>query len=275
MSSNRFIECLKNIIINCLKKIRQHLWYTILLLGTTIFLFIHKNSIIILNYKEITTLHIIFIFWIILLVCPLFSEIEILGVKIKKEVDKIKDDISNIKTQILQSNSLTTNISISNELLPSNEKLKELEKTAKHLYSENTDKKNIYRSSGKDISKTPWLHKIYSEITQELSKIIEKIGYNSNMTLSDMIEILYRGEILDGLTIDLLRQIIKITSRGLQGEIISNEYINFIEQVYPDVQHKLDEASNNFFFISCPRCRFAGYSKYENVCPQCGYTFDE
>lgn len=56
--------------------------------------------------KELNAKNIIFILWIFLLAFPLFSEMEILGIKVKKEVEKateeVKESLKNIQTQIIQ-----------------------------------------------------------------------------------------------------------------------------------------------------------------------------
>ena len=57
-----------------------------------------------LSFENITIFHVIFILWIILLICPLFSEMELFGVKLKREVEKVKEDIANLKAQIIQMN---------------------------------------------------------------------------------------------------------------------------------------------------------------------------
>ena len=61
-----------------------------------------------------------------MLAFPLFSEMEILGIKVKKEVEKateeVKESLKNIQTQIIQlqmNNSVSNKISIENTPLPS------------------------------------------------------------------------------------------------------------------------------------------------------------
>ena len=69
----------------------------------------------------------------ILLLLPLFSEMEFLGVKIKKEVQKeteeVKGLLQNLQTQVNQlqlTNSVANNINLSNATLTSEQKIEEL-----------------------------------------------------------------------------------------------------------------------------------------------------
>ena len=68
---------------DCLKK---KWWYLILLILSSTYVFCHWNKIDQLSQLTVQTL--IFILWIVLLVLPLFSEIEIGGVKLKREIER-------------------------------------------------------------------------------------------------------------------------------------------------------------------------------------------
>ena len=79
-------------------------WYSLLLLLSS--LYVWKYRFEINQLKELNAKNIIFILWIFLLAFPLFSEMEILGIKVKKEVEKateeVKESLKNIQTQIIQ-----------------------------------------------------------------------------------------------------------------------------------------------------------------------------
>ena len=90
-----------------------------------------------------------------------------------------------------------------------------------------------------------------------------------------MIRLLNRAEVINGMTCDLIGQVIKITNRGVHGEIVSAEYVTFVEETYPEIMRQLKAASSRLVYITCPKCKYSGYSIYENVCPNCGYTHDD
>ncbi len=111
------------------KWFRNKIWYIFLLGISTVYVFYYRYEIY--ELKELNARSLIFIIWLILLLFPLFSEMELLGVKIKREVEKankeVKDDIKELEAQFMElklSNNIANNIQIGNPILPSEEKLK-------------------------------------------------------------------------------------------------------------------------------------------------------
>ena len=131
-------------------------WYSLLLLLSS--LYVWKYRFEINQLKELNAKNIIFILWIFLLAFPLFSEMEILGIKVKKEVEKateeVKESLKNIQTQIIQlqmNNSVSNKISIENTPLPSEKTLEDMqknisgsEKEVSELEIQNNRDKNIF-----------------------------------------------------------------------------------------------------------------------------------
>jgi hypothetical protein len=111
-------------------------WYLFLLMVSTRFVFINQGTIFSFGLDKITPINLIFILWLGLLLMPLFSEMEFLGVKLKKEVEKakneVKESLNDLKMQVVQlqvSNSVSNTIQIGGNTLASEEKLKELLKS--------------------------------------------------------------------------------------------------------------------------------------------------
>ena len=69
-----------------IEKVIEKAWYIVLLTISTIYLAINRFAIEKLD--DASMLSTVFIIWVVLLVLPLFSELEFLGVKVKKEVKK-------------------------------------------------------------------------------------------------------------------------------------------------------------------------------------------
>lgn len=93
----------------------------------------------------------VFIIWVILLVLPLFSELEFLGVKVKKEVkeaveksnEEVKASLNNLQqlvSQIQISNSVAPQFTINGGSLPSEERMDNLIKEIHLLNEQNTNK---------------------------------------------------------------------------------------------------------------------------------------
>ena len=241
---------MKELAKKALNNIKQRCWYIVLLLVSSMYVWSYRNDI----YKltEFNTTNLIFIIWIILLMLPLFSEMEFLGVKIKKEVKKeteeIRELINKIQLQVNQlqlSNSIANNINLGNVTLPSKDKLEELLRKVTELQNSypNTNIKNddlIYKGEDSNL----YLFRVRLSIETFLREMCEKIGYTDRMTIVKMMQILNHLEIIDAITCDLITQVNRISNRGVHGEIVSKEYLDFVKKTYPEIARRLQSASS-------------------------------
>lgn len=263
--------------------VKRKWWYLILLGISSWLVYQNRASIFSLEFEKFNALTLIFILWIVLLLLPLFSEMEFFGVKLKKEVEKatneVKESITDLKMQLIQlqvSNSVANTIQFGGNVLPSEGKLEELLQLVRGLQQgAPKDAMDVPNKLDEDEDKSVYLFKVRLGIETALSELAEKLGYSEKMPMMKMVQVLYRGEVIDGVTSDLISQAVKIANRGVHGEIVSDEYIDFMKQTYPEIQRQLKEALTKLHYTVCPKCKYKGYSRYENVCPQCGYTHDD
>ena len=276
--------------------LKQKWWYLVLLILSTLYVFYYKYDIY--QLKELNTVNLIFIIWVVLLLLPLFSEMEIFGIKLKKEVIKakaeVKENLNDIRMQIMDlkiSNSNTNTINVRNGFLPTEQKLKELIEEFKTNSNSNDDNSGEVSSTPKtgikSDDKVPtkfdleiaeesiYLFKVRVMLEKSLTDLCEKTDYNGRKSMYEMIRHLNRYELINGKTVELINQITKIANRGVHGEIVSKEYIDFIKQVFPELQKQLYEANRQLHYCVCPRCKYSGYSLFENVCPKCGFTSED
>ena len=61
------------------------------------------------------------------------------------------------------------------------------------------------------------------------------------MTVVQMASRLRMQEILDPNIAELLIQVVKITNRGVHGEIVDQKYMDFASQAYPQIMKELNE----------------------------------
>lgn len=226
----------------------------------------------------------------------MFSEIEILGVKLKREIEKTKEEVKEkindlhmLITDLKITNSNANTINVGNGFLPSEQKLKELEGFISN--SNRIDDKSEINSTAK-INMAPverfqsnikfeiaeestFLFKVRFMLEKTLTDLCEKTNYEGNKSTYEMIRYLIRSELINGKTADMLNQIIKISNRGVHGEIVSNEYINFIKKVLPELQKQLNEININLHYFVCPKCKNYVYSRYNNICTNCGFNNDD
>ncbi len=114
--------------------LKEKLWYIFLLAISTIYLVINRFAI--KKLDDASMLSTVFIIWVILLALPLFSELEFLGVKVKKskkaveksneEVKASLNDLQQLVSQIQVSNSVAPQFTINSGLLPSEERIDNL-----------------------------------------------------------------------------------------------------------------------------------------------------
>lgn len=230
--------------------IKKKYWYIVLLIISSIYVWCYRFDIY--ELKELNTTNLIFILWLILLLCPLFSEMEFLGVKIKKEVQKeteeVKGLLQNLQMQVNQlqmTNTVANNIQLNNSVLPSEQKLEELLQEVKKMqtpYSgSDAEEKN---SISKEEESNVYLFRVRLSIESSLREICEKFEYTDRFPVTGMINYLYHREVFDRTTRELLLEVIKIANRGVHGEIVSAEYLDFVRKIYPRIMRQLQDASS-------------------------------
>ena len=114
-----------------------------------------------------------------------------------------------------------------------------------------------------------------------LRKIYGKSGYIIKTNVYEMVDDLLKREIISPQIANYIRQIQKLTSKGVHGEVLEERIIKSIRSIYPDVVSYLQDLfkrnvdKTNEHFISCSRCGYRGFSNYDNVCPRCGFVSDD
>lgn len=229
-------------------------WYHIILLAlSTGYLLWNHFKIEKLNDFSLTST--VFIIWIVLLLLPLFSELEFLGVKIKREVqqeveksnEEIKGNIHDIHAQIAQlqvSNSIANQVTVNGGPLPSETKIDELIAEVHALSEANKEDKKETDTDEKAIpEQSIKLFEIRLGIETALKDICEKYGVVGKypMTVVQMASYLRKQEVLDPNIAELLIQVVRITNRGVHGEIVDQKYVDFASQAYPQIMKELKE----------------------------------
>ncbi len=230
--------------------IKKKYWYIVLLILSSIYVWCYRFDIY--ELKELNAISLIFIIWLILLLLPLFSEMEFLGVKIKKEVQKETEEVKGLLqtlqmqvNQLQMTNSVANNINLSNPVLPSEQKLEELLQEVKKLQTPNSSSDaEVKNSISEEKESNVYLFRVRLSIESSLREMCEKFEYMERFTIIGMINFLYHREVFDRTTRELLREVIKIANRGVHGEIVSAEYLDFVKKIYPGIMRRLQDASS-------------------------------
>lgn len=231
--------------------LKEKLWYIFLLAISTIYLVINRFAI--KKLDDASMLSTVFIIWVILLALPLFSELEFLGVKVKKEVKKaveksneeVKASLNNLQqlvSQIQISNSVAPQFTINSGLLPSEERIDNLIKEIHLLNEQNKDKQVEQRDEITIPASNLELFKMRYEIEIRIREALELIGYTGKNRTSLMQATYYLNQqgVLDPTSTDLIIQMLRIANRGVHGEIIGQKYMDFASQAYPQIIDGLD-----------------------------------
>jgi len=260
--------------------LRKRGWYILLLIISTIYVYRYRYDIY--QMTELNAQNLIFILWIILLGLPLFSEIEIGTVKLKKQIEQtreeVKESIGELKYQILEMKVNNTNSNMlvfNNHPLPTKDELSELQRHIRKDHATQSTDDQDFVVSDKNI----YLFQVRLALEKQLSALCNMFQYGERRSMYSMVQMLHQHEVIDRNTIGLLREIINIANRGVHGEIVDDDYIDFVKKAHPIVKKTLDKAynfySNNAYYYECPKCHYQGPSKYSNGCPQCGFTSDD
>lgn len=212
------------------------------------------NRFAIEKLDDASMLSTVFIIWVILLALPLFSELEFLGVKVKKEVKKaveksneeVKaslDNLQQIVSQIQISNSVAPQFTINGGSLPSEERMDNLIKEIHLLNEQNTNKQTEKQDKVNIPAQNLELFKMRYGIETKLNDAMGFIGYNgkNHISLVQSAYYLSRQGVLDPKCIDLLIQVVRIANRGVHGEIVDQKYFDFASEAYPKIIDALDD----------------------------------
>lgn len=85
------------------------------------------------------------------------------------------------------------------------------------------------------------LFKIRYVLENRINSLCVKQNVNY-LSFTESLKQLNQLQVIDGNTSELCIQIYRITSRGIHGEIISDNYIEFVEKFYSIVIGELDKA---------------------------------
>lgn len=262
------------------KLIKKRGWYALLLIVSTIYVYVYRFEIY--QMTELNAQNLIFVLWLVLLGLPLFSVIEIGSVKLKKEIEEtrteVKESLGELKYQILE---LKINNSNSNMLIVGSQPLAtkdELFKLQQHIKQDQVELSAIdfdFKVSDKNV----YLFQVRLSLEKQLSALCNMFQYGERRSMYSMMQMLLQHEVIDRNTVGLLREIINIANRGVHGEIVDDDYIDFVKKTYPIIKRTLDTAynfyTNNSYYYECPKCHYQGPSKYSNACPNCGFTSDD
>ena len=189
---------------------------------------------------------VVFGIWIALLLAPLFSEIELLGIKLKQEVEKAKDEIKReivaLKTEITSAIEVRTNISPNIYLTaPPDAQLPAIARDVRRAVAlESSAIGGATRSAtvhGID-GDTLFLVAVRRDLEVELRRIVEQRDLpRPDRPLSgvQLVRLLGQAEILGPDLVRAVRDLYAICSPAVHGEAVSAAQLALVRDLGPDV----------------------------------------
>lgn len=216
-------------------------WWLILLILSTTFLIFRIDDL--LGAKVSILDFIVFVFWSFLTLFPIISEINIFGVKLKKELENFKDDINStfvkfyneIKNKIEVQTNFNPNITLTP--VPS-ESLSELQEEVKLIKNEFSSK-HIFEEL--EVSDTiTLLFKVRYVIENQLRRIKSEVIIDELVrddifydSLTYLLKTLLKSDLVEKNIYKLLREILAICNYGIHGKEVSDEQINLVRTSAP------------------------------------------
>lgn len=237
-------------------------WWVILL--------IISGTILLQRYSDITTGKsvladaFIFLVFVALMLLPIFSEIEFFGIKLKKGIDELKDEIrikfGDIQNEIRNNQTQTLNATFQGfGPPPPDNTLPELEanidrilraKLAEHGLSDET-----LISAGIEVPDSNiQMFKVRYNIETQLRKIWERrfeitdLDENKRHTpITKVMQDLLVNEMIDRNFYGILREILSICNYGVHGENLSDNQVAFVTKNSKQVLDYLGSQKYNMY----------------------------
>jgi len=224
------------------------LWWVVLLFIITIFLKTRLSDLV--AGKATPADIIIFIVWILLWLLPLVSEINILGIMLKKEVEAIQKDftekIDNIRNEIQSTIDVRSqfNPHFTVQMPPPDSQLPTIEERVRSEIQSAMQQYGIQQSSVEPdqitVSETEsYLFSVRNNIERELRRIYSQYfpkdtrqRYTSVIAIS---RVLTNHEILSSGLAEAMRQVYRSCSAAIHGEDVSEAQVNFVRDMAPEL----------------------------------------
>jgi hypothetical protein len=189
----------------------------------------------------------VFLIWVALLLAPLFAEVELLGVKLKQEVEKAKDEIKReivaLKTEITSAIEVRTNVSPNIYLSPPpDSQLPTIEREVKRAVE------RAFAARGSRPRPTETLPPIDKdtlfliETRRELEIELRRIAKQRQLLTSDrplagtqLLRLLEKAEVLGPDLVRAIRDVYAVCSPAVHGELVSAAQVAFVRDVGPEL----------------------------------------
>ncbi len=219
------------------------LWWIILLFFTGAFLFNRRTAL--LDGNSTTFDIFVFLIFVALMLVPIFAEVELFGIKLKQEIEELKDRIDirfgDLKNEIKNSQVQTVHNTFQGfGPPPPDEKLPELEKEIEKMVKTKLAEHGLAPSDKHDHLNVPsgnlQMFKVRYNIETEIRRIWERrfsgqdlFQRTTHRPIIKMISDLATHEIINDNFHEILREILAICNYAIHGEKMTENQNSFIQ----------------------------------------------
>lgn len=223
----------------------QITWWFILVIGLTSFL--HERLPDLLTGKTVAADIAIFGVWMALLLAPLFSEVTLLGITLKSQIDDLKEEISsqisNVRNDIRNAIDVRTTISptINIPAPPADSQLPEIMAEVKSSIATAFAEHGRISSSPKELQisdDVSFLFGIRFLIEVELKRLARGLVATAPKrasTISGLATLLVNFGMLDVGLLKAIREVTSICTPAIHGEPVTNAQVKFVRDVSVDL----------------------------------------
>jgi hypothetical protein len=220
-------------------------WWVIILLMTGIILSLRVPAI--LSGQSVPADIFVFFIFVALMLVPIFSEIELFGIKLKKEIEEIKRDINiklgEIKNEIRNNQNQTVSQTFQTYgPPPPDNKLPELQAEIERIlnskFKDHNITPNIIIAGRIDVpDENLLMFKIRYNIEKQLVRIWEQRfdgnEYDNRLrhqSVARIIQDLSKFEIIDGNFYGILKEILSICNYAIHGDEVTENQVAFVSK---------------------------------------------
>lgn len=230
----------------------QIVYWAILATGLTYFFVLHVYSDLVSG--SATTVHIIlFLIWLAILVVPLFQEVDIFGIRLKSEIESMRNDfkeqILNLRTEIQNTQNVQTFVSpqFYFEKPPPDSELPRIKRRFQNLLGQTAGSKQSSREPKEEMIEIPpddqFLMAVRYQIEKQLRDIWEMHHGTERRTfqIADITHQLAGEDIIDPGFAEIVRDVYSVCSQAIHARPLSKKQVDFVRSVTPLVLDKLQK----------------------------------
>jgi hypothetical protein len=227
------------------------IWWGFLTLSLTYFLLLRIDDAI--DGKATPADIFVFIIWFALLLAPLFSEIEIFGVKLKKEIqeagEKITREVAALRAEVSNAVDVRTNVSPNiylHQPPPPDSQLPTLKEQIKAVLAEELGRQpgptRPSAEPGPLDEPTLYAFQVRRAIDLEIKRIARQHGFSLDdrvVNIHKILRSLVENEVIDKPLEQVIRDLYRVCSPAIHGDELSDAQASFIRDVAPGVLEAL------------------------------------